>query len=182
MYARKLGMASKSKRLRMEETNPHDQSTANTVVQRHPNTSLNDSLDSSKNSGDTTPLLNEGNSSAYGATPLSKSKEASSFVSKSPNTGSQNLTESQEERAPEKNPLIQRETSPESEAFSYSMELPANSSGLWYKDKSGQHLMRFIVLIIFLMFSSFVVSAITLVAFTHIILASQAITGLKYKY
>ncbi|XP_064401866.1 lysosomal cholesterol signaling protein-like [Halichondria panicea] len=135
----------------MEEKKSNFESSVTSVVQRHPGTSLNsgDSLGSSMNaSGGTTPLLTAGKSPSYGATPTDSSKTVDFD---SPHNSFDNSMA-------ERNPLIQkpREASPEPDQSEYSFSLPIQSLGLWHKDKSGQHLMRFIVLILFLLFSSLV--------------------------
>ena len=142
----------RGKRWPMEEKKSNFESSVTSVVQRHPGTSLNtgDSLGSSMNaSGGTTPLLTAGKSPSYGATPTDSSKTVDLD---SPHNSFDNSMA-------ERNPLIQkpREASPEPDQSEYSFSLPIQSLGLWHKDKSGQHLMRFIVLILFLLFSSLVV-------------------------
>ncbi len=143
----------------MEEKKSTAEPSVSSLAEQHPGTSLNtgESLNSNEQvSNGTTPLLREGKSPSYGALP-SVSMEAG----KNDSGSHQDSLESREESMSTKNPLLQkpREASPEPNETNYDFTLdPIQSSGLWHKDKSGQHLMRFIVLILFLLFSSLVVS------------------------
>lgn len=157
----------KSTRWQMNEKKSTAEPSVSSIAEQHPGTSLNagESLDSSTQSTiDATPLLKEKKSPSYGSLP-SESKEANIP------DNSQDSIDRKEESMIKKNPLLQkpREASPEPNESGYDFTLdPIQSSGLWEKDKSGQHLMRFIVLILFLLFSSLVVSFVKCQYIKHV--------------
>ena len=161
LATRKMNQTNKKDRVALEETkqsSPERQSTTAPNRRSPQSYAVNYGAES---------LNSNSNGSSYGATPLLKREDTPVSVGDPPGGATIDFDSplakkaTKDELSSEKTPLLRRDVSPEPSSVNYSLELPTNSSGLWYRDKSGQHLMRFIVLIIFLLFSSFVVSVVT---------------------
>ena len=63
-----------------------------------------------------------------------------------------------EGEATEKSPLLRKKREISPEPYSMALGQVSESAGVWYRDNSGKHLNRFLVLMLFLVFSSLVVS------------------------
>lgn len=77
------------------------------------------------------------------------------------NSGDSSIRDYPREREDEKSPLLKEkeaETGSVTEASEFGFGVISEATGLWYRDISGKHLMRFMVLLLLLVFSSLVVS------------------------
>ena len=137
LATRKLNQAAKKDRVALEETKgtqPEGKTTATVFpIQRSPQSyAVNYGAESLNSNG-------SGGSASYGATPLLKGGGTPVSVGGSPRGAAIDFDSPLEKKATkdeslsEKTPLIKRDVSPEPSSVGYSLELPTNSSGLWYR-------------------------------------------------